>query len=263
MEPARRIELRLPPDQGGVLSLPLGRRGPEQAKAVLCVAPDRRLFQHSWPGRTRTCVANPWSSEIRTRTRGPCLASAGTRCAMNDPSPSRSPANQASSTSDILRICILSLYNLHTSLYRAAVRCRTEPLALRRRGRSRARRHSWPPWSRTRKFRGQGPAGLPIPSVAIEYERRDSNRHCADFGAYLCQLELRPRAPPGSRTPFPGLRVRCITSHACGAQRRRRESNPRDQGGSPAPKPFGHFSVDPAGTDPASALFRRPLIHLS
>lgn len=29
------------------------------------------------------------------------------------------------------------------------------------------------------------------------------------------------RAPPGTRTPFPGLRVQCITRHACGAQRSR------------------------------------------
>jgi hypothetical protein len=92
-EPARRLELRLPPYRGGVLPLSLNR--------------------HSWPGRTRTCVASPGS-----RPGGPCQQSnrpskrpGGGSCAA-DPDPPE------------------AAFGL-----RAAVRCRSGPPALREPGR--------------------------------------------------------------------------------------------------------------------------------
>ena len=86
----------------------------------------------------------------------------------------------------------------------AAIRCRPGSPALRGRGRSRARRRSWPSWPRTRKLRVQSPAGLPIPLMAIEYGRRDPNPHAASFElarsancrhARVRRQGLEPRSP--------------------------------------------------------------------
>ena len=54
--------------------------------------------------------------------------------------------------------------------------------ALRGRGRSRARRQSWPSWPRTRKLRVQSPAGLPNSPNGHRYGRRESNPQPARFG---------------------------------------------------------------------------------
>ena len=90
-----------------------------------------------------------------------------------------------------------------------------------------------------------------LPAVDSNHDRRAQNAasyqlderalvRAAQFERALdriragCRLPfgLRPRAPPGSRSPFSGLRVQCITCHACGAQSGQRESNPRYQLGS-------------------------------
>ena len=63
----------------------------------------------------------------------------------------------------------------------AATRCRPGSPAVRKRGRSRARRRSWPSWPRTRKLRGQGPAGLPNSPNGHRCGRCDSNAHAARF----------------------------------------------------------------------------------
>jgi hypothetical protein len=48
------------------------------------------------------------------------------------------------------------------------------------------------------------------------YGRRESNAQAARFElARSTGLPSLPRAPPGARTRFPGVRARCITSHAC------------------------------------------------
>ncbi len=67
-------------------------------------------------------------------------------------------------------------------------------------------------------------------------------------------MPSRPRAPPGSRTPFPRVRAGYITSHACSAWSGRQESNLHDMGGSHAPLPFGHArKVGSAGVEPAAS----------
>jgi hypothetical protein len=67
------------------------------------------------------------------------------------------------------------------------------------------------------KLRDQSPAGLPIPPMAIEYGRRESNAQAANFElARSAGLQPLPRAPPENRTLFAGLRVRSITIYACG-----------------------------------------------
>jgi hypothetical protein len=75
----------------------------------------------------------------------------------------------------------------------AATRCRPGSPALRGRGRSRARRQSWPSWLRTRKLRVQGPAGLPIPPMAIGCGRRESNAQAArsELARYTSSLHSR------------------------------------------------------------------------
>jgi hypothetical protein len=64
----------------------------------------------------------------------------------------------------------------------------------------RARRRSWPSWSRTRKLRVQSPAGLPIPLMAIECGRCDSNAHAARFE--LARSSRLPSLPHGAPREF-------------------------------------------------------------
>jgi hypothetical protein len=66
---------------------------------------------------------------------------------------------------------------------------------------------------------------LPVTPVSIEYGRRDSNAHLAELESAVSAVGLRPRTPPESRTPFPGVRARCITRHACGAWSERLDLN--------------------------------------
>jgi hypothetical protein len=69
----------------------------------------------------------------------------------------------------------------------AAVRCRSGPPALRRRGRSRARRRRCPPWIRTTTIRAQNAASCQLDQRASvrrrdQCGRRESNAHAAGFG---------------------------------------------------------------------------------
>jgi hypothetical protein len=74
-------------------------------------------------------------------------------------------------------------------------------------GSNQRRQGSEPCWGHRRPTRNQ-------------YGRRDSNSQTAGFEpARYPRFPSRPRAPPEARTPFSGLRVRCITRHACGAER--------------------------------------------
>ena len=111
---------------------------------------------------------------------------------------------------------------------RAATRCRPGSSAVRRRSRSRARRRGWGTRARTWTLLGQNQMCCLITPFPIEYAGRDLNPQTARFElASFAGLALPARAPPEARTPFPGLRVRCITRHACGAQKSRTgESNP-------------------------------------
>lgn len=70
---------------------------------------------------------------------------------------------------------------------------------------------------------------LPVRRTGIGTGDAIRTRAGQDLSLLSAAIGLRPRAPPGSRSPFSGLRVQCITSHACGAQSGQRESNPRCQ----------------------------------
>ena len=101
----------------------------------------------------------------------------------------------------------------------AATRGRTGPSAVRRRSRSRARRRNCPSWIRTTidGFRGHCPA---IGRKGTEYGRRESNSQAGSSEeARSARFPSLPCAPPETRTPFPRLRVGCITCHACSALR--------------------------------------------
>lgn len=85
---------------------------------------------------------------------------------------------------------------------------------------------SWPPWPRTRKSpapEAGGSAKFPQwPSSTGGGSRTRMGLTARHFLRVLCIPfhHARLRAPPEARTPFPGLRVQCITSHACGALER-------------------------------------------
>ena len=64
-----------------------------------------------------------------------------------------------------------------------------------------------------RGFRGRCPA---IRRPGIEHGRREPNPHLARFELVASAFELCPRAPPGTRTLFAGVRVRNIAIHARG-----------------------------------------------
>jgi hypothetical protein len=143
----------------------------------------------------------------------------------------------------------------------AATRCRPGSPAVRKRGRSRARRRSWPSSPRTRKLRVQSPADLPILPMAIKCGRRDSNGQAARFelarsaGCLHSRmvrrqgLEPRPRhrlracrstielaahgAVPGSRTPMICLEGKCLAVRPVrhGGSRRNRTCLRRDSAG--------------------------------
>lgn len=59
---------------------------------------------------------------------------------------------------------------------------------------------------------------LPVRRTGIGTGGATRTRTGQDLSLLSTAIGLRPRAPPGSRSPFSGLRVQCITSHACGAQ---------------------------------------------
>jgi hypothetical protein len=63
----------------------------------------------------------------------------------------------------------------------AATRCRPGSPALRGRGRSRARRRSWPSWLRTRNSGFRARRVCQIPPMAIKCGRRESNAQAASF----------------------------------------------------------------------------------
>ena len=134
-----------------------------------------------------------------------------------------------------------------------ATRCRPGSPALRGRGRSRARRQSWPSWHRTRKLQVQSPAGLPDSPMAIGAEggsrtrrprglssrgmpvpftpawcaTRDLNPDRHRLRACRSAIELAaPRADGGSRTRVASLEGWCL--HAV---------RPRPHGGSPLNRP--------------------------
>lgn len=110
---------------------------------------------------------------------------------------------------------------------RAATRCRPGPPAVRERGRSRARRQA-----ARRGFEPRPPRPergvLPVRRTGIGTGGAIRTGTGQDLSLLSAAIGLRPRAPPGSRSPFSGLRVQCITSHACGAWSRTGESNPDD-----------------------------------
>jgi hypothetical protein len=195
----------------------------------------------SWPDWSRTSVASP-----RSRRGGPCRQSSrpsepppgpepgtfriqggcATDCAkeagcarpdLNRDSPRGPPAPRAGA----------STYFRHERM-RAATRGRTGPPAVRERGRIRARRRGWGTRARTWTLLGQNQMCCLITPFPIEYAGRDLNPQTARFElASFAGLALPARAPPEARTPFPGLRVRCITRHACGAQEPYRGVEPR------------------------------------
>lgn len=104
--------------------------------------------------------------------------------------------------------------------HRAAVRCRSGPPALRRRGRSRARRRSFRGWTRTSDGRGQGPAGDDQRPTRNWYGRRDSNSHAAgsEPARYASSRHARMVRRQGLEPRFAGLRVQCCTRIARGAR---------------------------------------------
>lgn len=110
---------------------------------------------------------------------------------------------------------------------KAATRCRPGPPAVRERGRSRARRQA-----ARRGFEPRPPRPergvLPVRRTGIGTGGAIRTGTGQDLSLLSAAIGLRPRAPPGSRSPFSGLRVQCITSHACGAWSRTGESNPDD-----------------------------------
>jgi hypothetical protein len=59
---------------------------------------------------------------------------------------------------------------------------------------------------------------LPVRRTGIGTGGAIRTRTGQDLSLLSAAIGLRPRAPPGSRSPFSGLRVQCITRHACGAQ---------------------------------------------
>jgi hypothetical protein len=118
----------------------------------------------------------------------------------------------------------------------AATRCRPGSPAVRERGRSRARRPSWRPRARTWTFLIQSQACCRITPVSIGTGGAIRTRTGRGLGPRSPAIGLRPRAPPEPRTPFPGVRARCITRHACGAW-----SNPAGSNGYP-PEPSARHS---------------------
>jgi hypothetical protein len=77
----------------------------------------------------------------------------------------------------------------------AATRCRPGSPAVRKRGRSRARRRGFRGWARTSVGRIQNPAGQPSARPEM-YGRRDSHPHAARFELARSALPSLPRAPP-------------------------------------------------------------------
>jgi hypothetical protein len=77
------------------------------------------------------------------------------------------------------------------------------------------------------RSRGSGPRILPLDDPAL-VRKAGVEPGVDEFRArQVSRLPSLPRgAPPEARTPFSGLRVRCITRHACGAQSGMWESSP-------------------------------------
>ena len=139
----------------------------------------------------------------------------------------------------------------------AATRCRPGPSALRRRSRSRARRRELPDLDSNQCCQGSEPrwdARQPtryrVRAAGFELSQHSGS---PGFEPRAAAVSPRPRTPPGSRTPYLRLRVRCFTGMLA-ARRADNRNRTRDVlVGSQVPEPFGHFRmVGPAGNDPAS-----------
>lgn len=94
------------------------------------------------------------------------------------------------------------------------------------------RRPGWGTKTRTWNLLIQSQMCCLITPFPIACGRRESNAHgpCGPAGfepAAATVTPLPPGAPPRPRTLFPGVRVRCITSHACGAYEPHRGIEPR------------------------------------
>ena len=104
-----------------------------------------------------------------------------------------------------------STWSRHPGSNRATRRTKAEPQAVRGGEATGAGLEPACPWVRAK-------AGCLQPT-RYRYGRRDSNAQATRFelvrSAVVASL---PRAPPGTRTLFPGVRARCITCHACSAQ---------------------------------------------
>jgi hypothetical protein len=201
MEPARRIELRLPPYRGGVLPFSLNRHSwrswtrtmttgvkARQAADYLTLqreppsgaAPDLRLY------RSRAAAAR--GGNVPSARFERALPGASCQCLLPlgyegpEPPPGADPGHP--------------LYESGA----AAVR-----------GGEAARRGFEP--RQPRPERGV----LPVRRTGIGTGGAIRTRTAQDLSLLSAAIGLRPRAPPEARTPFPGLRVQCITCHACGA----------------------------------------------
>jgi hypothetical protein len=113
----------------------------------------------------------------------------------------------------------------------AAVRCRSGPPALRRRGRSRARRRGFRGWTRTSDGRGQGPAGDPNapPGTGAGGEIRTLTQPGLSRPGIPVPCHARIVRRQGLEPCLPGLRVQCFTRIARGAPSGMQESDPHSQ----------------------------------
>jgi hypothetical protein len=120
------------------------------------------------------------------------------------------------------------------------------------------------------RSRGSGPRILPLDDPAL-VRKAGVEPGVDEFRArQVSRLPSLPRgAPPEARTPFSGLRVRCITRHACGAERHvgvepvfpiesgQEESNLRSHAPKACALPLGYGQlVDRPGFEPGTFSLR-------
>jgi hypothetical protein len=195
MEPARRIELRLPPYRGGVLPFSLNRHGCNRGQGLAGC----RLPNSATRAAVRCC---PGSPALQEPGRG-CAAAAmyprrdsNAHCLAPHASASCHWATRAQSR-----------HPVPTRVTRCT-RAGPQPCAAAKLPAVDSN-HDHP-----RPERGV----LPVRPTGIGTGGAIRTRTAQDLSLLSAAIGLRPRAPPEARTPFPAVRAQCITRHACGAE---------------------------------------------